>query len=78
MDVEYREDADERVIAYRDGDRSVEIATPQRGYGMLIVRTPQHGELERYYGLEMALDHAAEVLGRASLPAPEAAADMGI
>jgi hypothetical protein len=37
-------------------------------------------ELERYYGFDMALDHAAELLGVPvhDLPVPEAAENMGI
>ena len=37
-------------------------------------------ELERYYGFDMALDHAAELLGidPGDLPVPAAAEDMGM
>jgi hypothetical protein len=48
---------------------------------MLKVRPTADGEeLERYYGFDMALDHAAELLGVApgELPVPAAAEDMGM
>jgi len=48
---------------------------------MLKVRPSADGdELERYYGFDMALDHAAELLGVAPsrLPVPEDAEDMGM
>jgi hypothetical protein len=48
---------------------------------MLKVRPTADGdELERYYGFDMALDHAAELLGvpPSALPVPEPAADMGM
>jgi hypothetical protein len=46
---------------------------------MLTVREAGE-ERERYYGFEMALDHAAELLGvePGELPVPEGAADMGM
>ncbi len=80
MDVVYEERGEERVIRYRHGDRTVELATPRRGYGMVVVRTSAEVELERYYGLDMAIDHAADVLrvARDDLPVPPEAADMGI
>lgn len=80
LHVEYVEGEDERVVVYELGDRQVEIATPRRGYGMLVVRRSNDGELERYYGLDMAVDHAAEVLGLppSELSIPEAASDFGI
>jgi hypothetical protein len=48
---------------------------------MLKVRPTADGEeLERYYGFDMALDHAAELLGVSPnrLPVPDAASDMGM
>lgn len=78
VDVDYIERDEERLIVYRDGERSVELAQHRRGYGMVVVRTPEDGEIERYYGLDMAVDHAAELCGRSDLPIPSPAADMGI
>ncbi|ELY95342.1 hypothetical protein C482_16913 [Natrialba chahannaoensis JCM 10990] len=57
------------------------IAQNIEGYAMLKVRPTADGdELERYYGFDMALDHAAELLGvsQHDLPIPEAAEDMGM
>lgn len=70
----------ERQLVFRHGERSVAICQPTGGYGMLTVRTPDAGDIERYYGLSMALDHAAELLGvaPATLVVPEAAEDLGI
>jgi hypothetical protein len=48
---------------------------------MLKVRPSADGdELERYYGFDMALDHAAELLGvsQYDLPIPDAADDLGM
>ena len=64
----------------RDG-RTAAIAQNVEGYAMLKVRPTADGdELERYYGFDMALDHAAELLDTrpADLPVPDAAADMGM
>ncbi|MFW6382439.1 MAG: DUF7111 family protein [Haloferacaceae archaeon] len=73
-------DAERRLAFERDG-RTAIVAQNLDGYAMLKVRSTADGdELERYYGFEMALDHAAELLGvdPASLPVPDAAADMGM
>ncbi|MFB6073480.1 MAG: hypothetical protein ABEJ89_00545 [Haloarculaceae archaeon] len=76
----YETDA-ERVLAFeRDGATAV-VAQNREGYAMLKVRPTADGdELERYYGFDMALDHAAELLGVApnDLPVPDPAADMGM
>lgn len=71
----------ERVLAFRRDGRTAAIAQNVEGYAMLKVRpTPDGDELERYYGFDMALDHAAELLGVAvvDLPVPEPADDMGM
>lgn len=77
----YRETESERQLIYESDGRQAVIAQNTEGYAMLKVRTgPDGDELERYYGLEMAQDHAAERLGvsRHELPVPDAAADMGM
>jgi len=77
----YFETETERVLSFRRDDRTAALAINREGYGMLKVRTaPEGEELERYYGFDMALDHAAELLGVAvaDLPVPEAAEDMGM
>ncbi|WP_247728285.1 DUF7111 family protein [Halovivax limisalsi] len=79
----YRETSDERLLEFDvdgTGDTAA-IAQNVDGYAMLAVRTaPDGAELERYYGLEMALDHVAERLGVSpgALPVPDAAEDMGM
>jgi len=77
----YYETDDERVLTFeRDGSSAV-IAQNREGYAMLKVRpSPDGDELERYYGFDMALDHAAELLGvdPGALPVPEGAEDMGM
>lgn len=75
----YHETEIERVLQFEREGRAVEIAQNRDGYAMLMVRE-DGDELERYYGFDMALDHAAELLGvrSADLPVPEAAADMGM
>lgn len=77
----YTETDTERVLALESDGRSAAIAQNQEGYAMLKVRPTADGdELERYYGFDMALDHAAELLGTSphDLPVPESASDMGM
>jgi hypothetical protein len=77
----YRETDEERVLEFEAEGRTAVVAQNLEGYAMLKVRPNVDGdELERYYGFEMALDHAAELLGVTplELPVPEAARDMGM
>jgi len=77
----YEETETERLLTFEREGRTAAIAQNLEGYAMLKVRPSADGdELERYYGFDMALDHAAELLGVAAhdLPVPEAAADMGM
>jgi len=77
----YRETQTERRLVFDREDRTATIAQNREGYAMLKVRRkPDGDELERYYGFDMALDHAAELLGTSpgDLPIPEPAADMGM
>ena len=77
----YTEADGERRLAFEREGRTALLAQNSDGYAMVMVRPTVDGdELERYYGFEMALDHAAELLAvePASLPVPEAAADMGM
>ncbi|WP_101296478.1 DUF7111 family protein [Halegenticoccus soli] len=76
----YETDA-ERVLTFSRDGRTAAIAQNREGYAMLKVRpTPDGNELERYYGFDMALDHAAELLGVSprDLPIPDGASDMGM
>ena len=77
----YYETDDERVLEFdRDGTTAA-VAQNVEGYAMLKVRPTADGdELERYYGFDMALDHAAELLGVSphDLPIPDEAEDMGM
>ena len=77
----YYETDTERVLTFERDGRTAAIAQNLEGYAMLKVRTAAEGdELERYYGFDMALDHAAERLGAAphDLPVPTDAEDMGM
>jgi hypothetical protein len=79
--AEYDETETERVLSFEHDGRTAAIAQNREGYAMLKVRPSAEGdELERYYGFEMAIDHAAELLGVRpnELPVPESAADMGM
>jgi len=77
----YRETDGERLLTFESAAGTAAIAQNIEGYAMLKVRPTADGdELERYYGFDMALDHAAELLGVSpnALPVPDAAADMGM
>ena len=77
----YRETDEERVLSFESDGRTAVVAQNREGYAMLKVRPTVDGdELERYYGFDVALDHAAERLGVApsALPIPDAAADLGM
>ena len=77
----YYEAGGERVLTFERDGRTAALAQNSEGYAMVTVRPdPDGDELERYYGFDMALDHAAERLGVhvADLPVPDEAADMGM
>jgi len=77
----YEETDTERLLAFEYEAKTAAVAQNREGYAMLKVRPgPDGDELERYYGFDMALDHAAELLGvaRHDLPVPEPAEDMGM
>ncbi len=77
----YEETDEERLLTFTTDTGTAAIAQNVDGYAMLKVRTaPDGDELERYYGFDMALDHAAELLGVGvvDLPIPDDAADMGM
>ena len=77
----YRETDTERLLTFERDGATAAIAQNIEGYAMLKVRPSADGdELERYYGFDMALDHAAELLGVSphDLPVPEPATDMGM
>ncbi|WP_336325946.1 DUF7111 family protein [Halovenus sp. HT40] len=79
--AQYRETETERLLVFRRDGSEAAIAQNIEGYAMLKVRDSADGdELERYYGFDMALDHAGELLGVSGhdLPVPDAAADMGM
>ena len=77
----YEETDAERLLTFSADGRTATVAQNREGYAMLKVRTgPDGDELERYYGFDMALDHAAELLAVSptELPVPEPATDMGM
>jgi hypothetical protein len=79
--AEYRETDTERLLTFTADGRTATVAQNVEGYAILKVRNgPDGDELERYYGFDMALDHAAELLGASphDLPVPDTAEDMGM
>ena len=81
----YDETDAERLLTFAregEGRPAATLAQNREGYAMVMVRAggPDGDELERYYGFDMALDHAAELLGvePSTLPIPEPARDMGM
>ena len=81
VSVSYESTEGERILRLRTSESGVILTQPAQGYGMVVVRNATDGtEIERYYALDMALDHAAEVLGvdPSEIEVPDAAADMGM
>ncbi len=80
IQAQYRETETERLLTFDVDGTTATVAQNLDGYAMLKVRDESGDERERYYGFDMALDHAAELLGVAvdELPVPEAANDMGM
>ena len=76
MNIEYHETPSERVLEFGE---EVKITITKDGYGMLIV-TKEGEEVERYYGIDMAVDHAAELVGEkpGNVELPEEARSMGM
>ena len=77
----YVETESERLLEFEFDGRTAAIVQNRDGYAMLKVRPTADGdELERYYGFDMALDHAAELVGVSphDLPIPDEAVDMGM
>jgi hypothetical protein len=77
----YEETESERLLTFERDGRTATIAQNIEGYAMLKVRPTADGdELERYYGFDMALDHAGELLDVSphDLPIPDPAEDMGM
>jgi hypothetical protein len=76
----YRETETERLLEFQASERAATVAQNTDGYAMLKVRDASGDEQERYYGFDMALDHAAELLGVSphDLPVPDAADDLGM
>lgn len=75
----YFETEAERVLTFEHAGRTAAVTQNRVGYAMVKVRTtPDGDELERYYGFDMALDHAAELVKVAphDLPIPDEATDM--
>lgn len=75
----YSETDAERLLEFEREGKTAAVVQNHEGYAMLGVRRTVAGEeLQRYYGFEMALDHAADLLGvdLTTLPVPDAAANM--
>jgi len=79
VETEYHETEEERALELSRGGKTVTVTVTKAGYGMLIV-ADERGEVERYYGFDMALDHAAELLDvpTSEVEVPEEAEDMGM
>ena len=81
IDVEYEVTDGRRVLRLSRGDRSAVLVQDVTGYSMISVARATNGpELERYYGFDMAIDHAAELLEvtPSVIPIPEEARSMGM
>jgi hypothetical protein len=80
MTTQYRETETERLLTVSAGGQTATVAQNREGYAMLKVRDSDGDEQERYYGFDMALDHAAELVGVSphDVPVPDAAEDMGM
>ncbi len=81
VESRYFETGSERILVFEEAGKTAVISQNTSGYGMLKIRNGLDGEeLERYYGFDMALDHAAELLSRnpIDLPVPNDATGMGM
>lgn len=80
VEVAYRETEAERRLAIDTDSNRVIIAQNRDGYAMLAVRDETGTERERYYGFDMALEHACELLDidPAAVSIPDSASDMGM
>lgn len=79
--VSYEETPAERRLLFERGTRTAVVAQNRGGYATLAVRrAPDGATVERYYGLEPALEHAAELLvvHPSTLEVPPAAEGMGV
>ncbi len=68
-------------LVFESGANRAVLEQSRTGYAMITVAPDRDGPvLERYYGFDMALDHAAELLGvqPRNLPVPDDADVMGI
>ena len=71
IEARYEETDGERRLTFSRDGREATVAQNADGYAMLKIRTgPDGDELERYYGFDMALDHAAELLGAVGVLVP--------
>ena len=81
IDGRYEESERERRVVFEYDGQRVVLAQPTSGYAMVTVRAGEREvEQERYYGFDMAIDHAAELLGvdPSRLAVPEGASDLGM
>lgn len=81
VQVSYCEQAGHRQLRIASDAGAIDLLQPTTGYGMIVVSTvPDGTELERYYGLDMAIDHAADYLDIPvrAIAIPDAAKSMGI
>ncbi len=79
IETRYSENKSERILTLREDDTEVKLVTEKSGYGMVKLLSDTE-EVERYYGFEMALDHAAEIFGvsKSEISVPSESRDMGI
>ncbi|WP_330630138.1 DUF7111 family protein [Halocatena halophila] len=77
--AQYESTPNEHRVTISHGEKRVTIAQNATGYAICSVRSGGN-ELERYYALDMALDHAAEYLGvdPRAIELPEQAQTLGI
>ena len=77
----YTETPREKILQISGDELELSLIQDRRGYGMItIIDEHANQEIERYYALDMALDHVAELFAIRpdQIPLPDEAQSLGL